>query len=67
MLIEGRCRDDTVFSAVALYAVRAVVHKMRAQSCRDSDIQKHLWEQVRIAALQCNALAQKLKKLWVNH
>ena len=59
--------DDLIFSAVALYAVRGVVHKLRAQSRRASNVQKHLWEQVRIAARYSGSLRKKLESLWVSN
>ena len=64
MLLVCKSGDDLIISAVALYAVRGVVHKMRAQSRRASNVQKHLWEQVRIAARYSGSLKQKLESLW---
>ena len=55
-----------IISAVALYAVRGVVHKMRAQNRRASFVQKHLWEQVRVAARYSGSLTKKLESLWNN-
>ena len=66
MLLVCKSGDDLIFSAVALYAVRGVVHKMRAQSRRASNVQKHLWEQVRIAARYSGSLRKKLESLWAS-
>ena len=66
MLLGSEGGDDLILSAVALYAVRGVVHKMRAQNRRASIVQKHLWEQVRVAALYSNTLKQKLGSLWAD-
>merc|ERR1712070_153794 len=68
MLLDGLRREDTVLSATALYALRGTVHKLRAQNTRASptNIQKHLWEQVRIAALHHKALGKQINKLWAD-
>jgi len=66
MLLSSRVGDDTVLSAVSVYAVRGVVHKMRALNQRASNVQKHLWEQVRVAALYSSTLKEKLGTLWAN-
>ena len=66
MILDCKGGDDLIISAVALYAVRGVVHKMRAQNRRASIVQKHLWEQVRIAARYSGSLRKKLESLWAS-
>ena len=63
LLVDGR-GDELILSAVALYAVRGVVHKMRAQNRRASIVQKDLWEQVRVAAMYSGSLNKRLGTLW---
>jgi len=66
MLLISKGADDLVLSAVALYAVRGVVHKMRAQNLRACNVQKHLWEQVRTAAMYSSTLKSKMGSLWAS-
>lgn len=63
MLLVSKSGDDLIISAVALCAVRGVVHKMRARYRRASIAQKHLWEQVKIAARYSGSLSKKLESL----
>merc|ERR1719401_1887422 len=64
LLLNPQQGDDAVLSAVALYAVRGVVHKMRAQNLRACNVQRHLWEQVRVAAMYSKASNVKLQSSW---
>ena len=67
MLLVSKGGDDLIISAVALYAVRGVVHKMRAQNRRASIVQKHLWEEIGIAARYSGSLSKKLESLWAGN
>ena len=62
MLLDCCSGEDLALAAVSLYAVRGVVHKLRAQNCRadSNSIHKHLWEQVRITAMHNRAVASKI-------
>ena len=66
MLVDPRRYDDNVLMALALYGVRGTVHKFRAQHYRaePGESQKHIWEQIRIAAAHHAGVGRRLKSLW---
>jgi hypothetical protein len=68
MLVDPRRSDDTVLMALALYGVRGTVHKLRAQQYRavPGESQKHIWEQIRIAAAHHAGVGRRLKFLWAD-